>query len=171
MPAPDTFLHPVDLQLRTDNAHERRIKIWDSAETVTSYREIRPSGHQVHVLLAEDNLIDQISIRRLLEKTGADVKLAGDGRQAADLFECGVFDVVLLDILMPHMDGFDAAVQIREKERSAGSRIPLIALTSYSLKAVYDKCMSVSMSGYLSKPIARGDLRTLFAALQLKSLT
>jgi CheY-like chemotaxis protein len=168
MSASDVVPDPVERQQGTVSVHESRITIWDSTETISAYRAQRASAHPIRVLLAEDNLIDQVSIRRLLVKMGVEVKLAGDGRQAADVFECGLFDLVLLDILMPNIDGFEAAVLMREKERSSNSRIPIIALTSYSLNAVYDKCKSVRMSGYLSKPVVNSDLRALFAALQIK---
>jgi CheY-like chemotaxis protein len=138
------------------------LKLWDSPDSLKIFRM---PGKPLRVLLAEDNPLDQISIRRLLEKQGFEVMLAADGRRAVDMYETGKFDIVLLDILMPEMDGFEVAAKIREYEQHAGGHIPVIALTAYSLKAVYDKCRSVGMNGYLSKPIAGSDLRSLCAAL------
>jgi CheY-like chemotaxis protein len=142
-----------------------RLQIWDSAECFCSHHRTGSTESPLKVLLAEDNLIDQLNLCRLFEKSGAEVTLTVNGRQAVDTFENGKFDIVFLDILMPDMDGFEAALHIREKERLGGGRIPVIALTSYSLKAVCDKCKSVDMSGYISKPIDRRDLTSLFAAL------
>lgn len=145
---------------------ESSLQLWDSIDLFHTYRSSCMLKQPVRVLLAEDNLIDQMSIRRLLEKEGAEVTVAGDGSQAVDVFEHGIFDFILLDILMPNVDGFEAAMQIRKKERHNSSRIPILALTSYSLKAVCDKCKSVGMNGYLSKPVAGSDLRWLIATLQ-----
>lgn len=139
--------------------------IWDSPETLKIDRHLGDPENPVRVLLAEDNPLDQISIRRLLEKQGVTVTLAPDGRRAVDMYESGSFDLVLLDILMPEMDGFEVATKIRDHEQTVDSCIPIIALTAYSLKAVYDKCRSVGMNGYLSKPIAGSALRALFSVL------
>jgi CheY-like chemotaxis protein len=139
--------------------------LWDSPDTLRISRAPEHSPRPLRVLLAEDNPIDQISIRRILEKIGMDVFLAVDGQKAIDEFENGRFDLVLLDILMPERDGFEVATHIREREKEFGAYVPVIALTAYSLRAVYDKCRSVGMSGYLSKPVASNDLRTLFSVL------
>lgn len=148
--------------LSATRAADSRLQLWDALEMLNSGRIREPADNPIRVLLAEDNRIDQVNIRRLLEKHGIEVTLASDGRQAVDLFVAGSFDAVLLDILMPDMDGFEAARHIREIEQPAGSRTPIIALTSYSLRAVCDKCRSVGMSGYLSKPVTSSDLRKLF---------
>ncbi len=141
------------------------VMLWDSLDLLRIKRLIGEPVRPLRVLLAEDNPIDQISIRRLLEKNDMEVVLAGDGRQALDIFEGEVFDLVLLDILMPEMDGFEVALHIREHEKGSNKHVPIIALTAYSLKAVYDKCRAVGMSGYLSKPIAHADFRILCSAL------
>lgn len=150
-------------------AHEG-LRLWDSPD---SLRVDRASGHDARpfrVLLAEDNPIDQINLRRLLEKQGSEVVLAGDGRAAVDIFESNTFDLVLLDILMPDMDGFEVALHIRGHENISGGRVPIIALTAYSLKAVFDRCRGVGMSGYLSKPVDVSDLRDLLSVLMLDSI-
>jgi CheY-like chemotaxis protein len=170
MSTTDCSVYTANEQQRISTHDEKRLQLWDSPELVASYRKICRPAQSLKVLLAEDNLIDQISIRRLLEKEGAEVTVVGDGRQAVDMFDCSIFDFILLDILMPDIDGFETAVQIREKERQTGSRIPIIALTSYSLKAISDKCRSVGMSGYISKPVSSGDLRKLFSFLLPETL-
>lgn len=113
------------------------------------------------ILLAEDNTIDQINIRRLLENEGIEVRSVENGREAIDEARSGDFNMILMDILMPEMDGFEAARLIREEEHTTGCGVPIFALTAYSLKAIQDKCRSVGMNGYLSKPVAARDLRTI----------
>jgi len=139
--------------------------LWNSPDSMRIRRTSEQSLQPIRVLLSEDNPIDQISIRRLLEKLGMEVVLAGDGHQAVEAFEGGPFDLVLLDILMPEMDGFEVAIHIREQEKTSGNHVPVIALTAYSLNAVYDKCRSVGMNGYLSKPVSNRDLLALCSVL------
>lgn len=117
------------------------------------------------ILLADDNDIDRLAILTLLESYGYLVTCVANGREAVDEFDCAPYDVVLMDILMPVMDGFEAARLIREKERLVGTHTPVYALTSYSLKAVQDKCIAVGMDGYLSKPVSSEELFNLFAGL------
>lgn len=114
------------------------------------------------VLIADDSMIDLMSLQKLLEKAGCDVVTASNGREAVEEFDTGDYDLVLMDILMPVMDGFEAARLIREQERPNGERVPLVALTSYSLKAIYDKCIRVGMDGFISKPVKQIDISTLF---------
>ena len=110
------------------------------------------------VLVAEDNIMEQTTLKHLLEGIGCQVILVGNGKEAVDEFENGEFDVVLMDILMPVMDGFEATRLIRERERIIGGAVPVMALTSYSLKAIQEKCISVGMNGYLAKPVAKNKL-------------
>lgn len=115
-----------------------------------------PVSHKV--LVAEDNQIQQTTLKHLLEDIGCQAILVGNGREAVEEFENGDFDLILMDILMPVMDGFEATRLIRERERITGGRIPVVAMTSYSLKAIQDKCLSVGMSGYLAKPVVKNRL-------------
>lgn len=110
------------------------------------------------ILVAEDNPLEQTALKHLLEGIGYQVIIVGNGKEAVDEFEHGEFDVVLMDILMPEMDGFEATRLIREKERITGGITPVVALTSYSLKAIQEKCAGVGMNGYLSKPVAKNKL-------------
>jgi CheY-like chemotaxis protein/HPt (histidine-containing phosphotransfer) domain-containing protein len=110
------------------------------------------------ILVAEDNLMEQATLKHLLEGIGCQVIVVGNGKEAVDEYETGEFDAILMDILMPVMDGFEATRLIRERERIIGGKIPVVALTSYSLKAIHEKCVSVGMNGYLAKPVARTKL-------------
>ncbi|MBI2353423.1 MAG: response regulator [Deltaproteobacteria bacterium] len=142
------------------------MKLWEVPPSFPPGRTLPSESESIRVLLAEDNVIDQINIRGLLERQGAEVVCAANGREAVDRFVAGSYDIVLLDILMQDMDGFEATSRIREKERQgSGQTTPIIALTAYSLRAVYDKCRSVGMNGYLSKPVSVCDLKELFIRL------
>jgi CheY-like chemotaxis protein len=158
-----TCLSRQDQPKHTDA--KETLMLWDSPDLLQRCRITGQSARPLRVLLAEDNPIDQVSIRRLLEKQGSEVFVAGNGRQAVDIFSDGEFDLVLLDVLMPEMDGFEVALFIRDLEKKTDSHVPIIVLTAYSLKAVYDKCRSVGMNGYLSKPVASSDLNLLVSVL------
>jgi hypothetical protein len=121
------------------------------------------------ILLAEDNAVDRVNIRKLLEKEKLEVHCVDNGRDAVDEAGNGGYNLILMDILMPEMDGFAATLKIRAEEL-AGS-VPIIALTAYPLRAVQDKCRNVGMNGYLSKPMSARDLRDvcgLFGILPLQ---
>jgi CheY-like chemotaxis protein len=94
-----------------------------------------------------------------------DVIRVSNGLEAVEEFDGSSCDAVLMDILMPEMDGFEATRMIREKERLVGSsHTPIIALTSYSLKAIHEKCVSVGMDSYLHKPVSAQDIKKLFSS-------
>jgi two-component system sensor histidine kinase/response regulator len=105
------------------------------------------------VLLAEDNAVNQMLAVRLLEKHGYAVVIAVNGREAIAAFKRESLDVILMDIQMPEMDGFEATVAIREREKSTGGHIPIIAMTAHSLVGDEERCLAAGMDGYVSKPI------------------
>jgi signal transduction histidine kinase/CheY-like chemotaxis protein len=105
------------------------------------------------ILLAEDNAVNQVLAVRLLEKRGYSVTVASNGRAAVELIEKENFHLVLMDIQMPGMDGFEATAAIREAEKITGKHIPIIAMTAHALKGDQDRCMAAGMDGYVSKPI------------------
>lgn len=106
------------------------------------------------ILVAEDNLVNQRLTARLLEKHGHSVVLTCNGREAAEAWERQEFDVVLMDIQMPEMDGYQATARIRAIERETGGRrTPIIALTAHAMKGDSEQCLAAGMDHYLSKPI------------------
>ena len=111
----------------------------------------------LRVLLAEDNVTNQKLAGRLLEKRGHRVVLAGNGREALKLFEDGTFDLILMDVQMPEMDGLEAVAAIRRVEEMQESRhrTPVIALTAHAMKGDRDRCIAAGMDGYLPSPFAR----------------
>jgi len=112
----------------------------------------------LRILLAEDNQVNQRLAMRLLEKRGHRVTLAGNGQEAVAAVEQGTFDLVLMDLQMPEMDGFEATAALREREKETGNHLPVIALTAHALKGDRERCLEAGMDGYLSKPIRPEEL-------------
>jgi signal transduction histidine kinase/CheY-like chemotaxis protein len=105
------------------------------------------------ILLAEDEYINKTLAVTLLEKEGWQVSTAEDGREVIEKFSNDSFDLILMDIQMPEIDGFVATRIIREKEQKLQSHIPIIAMTAYAVKGDREKCLEAGMDGYISKPI------------------
>jgi signal transduction histidine kinase len=112
----------------------------------------------LHILLAEDNRVNQKVAMRLLEKRGHHAVLAANGKEALEALAKASFDLVLMDVHMPDMDGIEATTAIREKEKSTGLHQPVIAMTALATDGDRDRCLAAGMDGYLAKPI---DLRQL----------
>jgi signal transduction histidine kinase/CheY-like chemotaxis protein len=121
-----------------------------------------PSGahasDRVRVLLVEDNAINQMVAESLLERRGFEVVVAGNGREGVEAFQRERFDVVLMDIQMPEMDGFEALAAIRALVERTGRRTPVVALTAHALKEDRERCLAAGMDDYLSKPIEASKL-------------
>ncbi|MDH3394138.1 MAG: response regulator, partial [Desulfobulbaceae bacterium] len=120
--------------------------------------------HNKHILLAEDEQINQTLALILLEKEGWQVTLAENGREALEAMESIRFDLILMDVQMPEMDGIEATVAIRAMEKeSGGHRIPIVAMTAHAMKDDRERCLAAGMDDYLSKPIIP---ENLFAVLE-----
>jgi CheY-like chemotaxis protein len=116
----------------------------------------RPRG--LRILLAEDNLVNQTLAVRLLEKRGHRVQVAGDGREALEKLKKADFDLVLMDIQMPVMGGFEATSAVREMEKGTGKHIPIVALTAHAVNGDRESCLATGMDGYIAKPIRPEEL-------------
>lgn len=122
------------------------------------------TSRPLSILLAEDERVNRISVVRHLEKFGHFVDTASDGEEAVERAQKNVYDVILMDIQMPGMDGLSATRIIRENERLAGSReVPIVALTAHAMKGDREKFLAAGMNGYLAKPIDFADLAALFS--------
>jgi CheY-like chemotaxis protein len=119
---------------------------------------LHENKHRSRVLLAEDNAVNQTLALRLLEKHGYSVIVASNGAEAVAAFENDRFDVVLMDIQMPEMDGFEATAAIRAKEKLTGGHVPIVAMTAHALKGDQERCISAGMDAYVSKPIRTSEL-------------
>jgi CheY-like chemotaxis protein/HPt (histidine-containing phosphotransfer) domain-containing protein len=117
-----------------------------------------PAGQRLWLLLAEDNPVNQTLARRMLEKRGHLVVVAGNGREALAALEREPFDLVLMDVQMPELGGFDATAIIREREKSTGKHIPIVAMTAHAMKGDRERCLAAGMDGYVSKPIQPQEL-------------
>ena len=118
---------------------------------------------KLHILLAEDSLVNQQLVVALLEGEGHTVCVANNGREAVAAAEKGKFDLILMDLQMPEMDGLEATAVIRARERSSGGHLPIIAMTAHALKGDRERCLEAGMDGYTAKPI---DAEELFAAIE-----
>jgi CheY-like chemotaxis protein len=117
------------------------------------------SPRPLRVLVAEDNAVNQLVVRRLLEKRGHRVEIARDGREAVAAAGNGAFDVMLMDLEMPVMNGWEATVAIRAREASSGGRrLAIVALTAHAMKGNDARCREAGMDGYIAKPIEVGAL-------------
>ena len=118
-------------------------------------------GRALNILLSEDNLVNQKLAVRLLEKAGHRVTLAGTGREALAAWEsAGLpgFDLLLMDIQMPEMDGMEATAAIRKREGPSGRHVPIVAMTAHAMRGDKEKCLAGGMDGYVSKPINSAEL-------------
>ncbi|MBN2247031.1 MAG: response regulator [Candidatus Aminicenantes bacterium] len=119
---------------------------------------LRESKKRYNILLAEDNIINQKVAIRILEKAGHIIKAVPDGKQALASWEKNSFDLILMDIQMPFLDGFEVTAKIREKEREKGGHIPIVAMTAHAMKGDREKCLAAGMDNYVSKPLKPDDL-------------
>jgi CheY-like chemotaxis protein len=134
----------------------------ESAIPLVTKHTIHEAGRRLRILLAEDNAVNQTLAIRLLEKRGYEVTVVANGRLAVEATLNRNFDVVLMDIQMPEMDGFEATAAIRQRERLEGGHIPIIAMTAHALKGDEERCISAGMDRYVTKPIRSAEL---FAAI------
>ncbi len=130
-----------------------------SAGSVTDDCVPRP----LRILLAEDNAINQRVAVRLLEKAGHTVTVAENGQAALDALRHGQFDVVLMDLQMPQMDGLEATAAIRADEQADGRHMPIIAMTAHAMKEDRKRCLAAGMDDYISKPVDSAALRRALA--------
>ncbi|NOY64310.1 MAG: response regulator, partial [Nitrospirae bacterium] len=110
------------------------------------------------ILVAEDDEINQKMIARLLEKEGHKVTVARDGKEALDAIENFRFDIVLMDVQMPEMDGLEVTRIVRERESRRGGHLPIVAITAFAFREDMERCLQAGMDGYISKPIRKDEL-------------
>jgi CheY-like chemotaxis protein len=111
-------------------------------------------GSRLRILLAEDNLASQLIGQKALEKIGHSVHVASNGKQVLQMLDGDRFDLIVMNVEMPEMDGLEATRIIREREAHTGQHIPILAITSYATKEDHDRCLAAGMDGYLPKPFS-----------------
>lgn len=134
------------------------------ADLITRYT-LRERRRQLCILIAEDNPVNQRLGRELLRRAGHDVEIVPDGAQAVEQAATGRFDLILMDVQMPEMDGFEATAAIRAAEASAAGadRLPIVAMTAHALSGDRERCLAAGMDDYLPKPLNRQQLYDVVA--------
>jgi PAS domain S-box-containing protein len=115
---------------------------------------------RLRILLAEDNKINQLLAVNILGQQGHSLHVVGNGKEAVAALDVGEFDLILMDVQMPHMDGFEATAAIRAREKGTSAHIPIIAMTAYALKGDRERCLEAGMDGYVPKPARSSQLLT-----------
>jgi two-component system, sensor histidine kinase and response regulator len=123
------------------------------AERETKHNSIFQAGKGLRILLAEDNAVNQRVARAILEKAGHQVVIAENGRLALRYLGEQSFDLILMDVQMPEMDGFEATGVIRENERRTGAHIPVVAMTAHAMTGDRERCIDAGMDDFVTKPI------------------
>jgi CheY-like chemotaxis protein len=143
-----------------------------NADVTGHHSRSEPSANQppaaaqrLRILLAEDNAVNQKLAALLLRRAGHDVTVVGDGNAAVQAVAEGSYDVVLMDLQMPQMDGFEATAAIRAAERDTGRHLRIVALTAHAMKDDRDKCLEAGMDDYLTKPIDPARLQNALVGL------
>jgi signal transduction histidine kinase/CheY-like chemotaxis protein len=126
-----------------------------------------PAAGRCRILLAEDNAVNQKLGVCLLANQGHDVLVANTGTAAVDSVGRERFDLILMDVQMPEMDGLEATARIREREKGTGRRVPIIAMTAHAMKGDRERCLEAGMDGYLAKPIRASDLVRVLEEFQV----
>jgi PAS domain S-box-containing protein len=116
------------------------------------------AGRALTILLAEDHPVNQLLAVRLLEKRGHHVMVAKTGLEAVTESERGIFDIVLMDVQMPEMDGLEATGAIRAREQRTGGHLPIVAMTAHAMQGDRERCLAAGMDGYITKPLRPEDL-------------
>ncbi len=127
--------------------------------------DLSPSTGGLHVLLAEDHPVNQKVAARMLERLGHSVVVAADGLEALEALEAGDFDVVLMDLQMPRMDGFEAVRAIRKRDAERGSHTQVVALTAHAMQGDRERCLAAGFDNYLAKPVRQSDLQAALEAM------
>jgi len=153
-------------------------ELWDAimtglnrpGQTLSPMPTATPSlGHGMHrplrILLAEDNRVNQMVAIRMLEKQGHAVTVVGDGQAALTALAQESFDLVLMDIQMPVLDGLEATTTIRAQEKTQGTHVPIIAMTAHAMRGDRERCLAAGMDGYVCKPIKAEDLSAAIESL------
>jgi signal transduction histidine kinase/DNA-binding response OmpR family regulator len=119
---------------------------------------VKQRGKPLRILLAEDNRVNQTLAMRLLEKRGHQVTVVENGDQVLSAIAGDTFDLILMDVQMPERDGFETTSELRAKEKTNGSRLPIIAMTAHALNGDRERCLEAGMDGYVPKPIHAQEL-------------
>jgi signal transduction histidine kinase/CheY-like chemotaxis protein/integral membrane sensor domain MASE1 len=149
--------HPVPIHLQLADS------VRTQSRATVAGPAVAEDPRRFKILLAEDNLVNQRVATRFLEKKGHTVVLADSGKKALAAWQEQPFDLILMDVQMPDMDGFEATAAIREQEKSGTKHVPIIAMTAHALVGDRERCLAAGMDDYISKPV---NVYDLFAAIE-----
>jgi PAS domain S-box-containing protein len=157
--------------VKPSEVHTTLIKVLANPETVLTEPDLLPRptasvaiADRRRILLAEDNPVNQLLVVKMLEKLGHQASVVANGREAVEMLREHDFDIVLMDVQMPELDGLQATARIREEEQGTDRHLPIVALTAHAMKSDREQCIAAGMDGYLSKPVT---LAKLNEAIQL----
>jgi PAS domain S-box-containing protein len=128
------------------------------------------AGSGLRILVAEDNLINRAVATGILQKAGHELVHVSTGREAVEAFSDGSFDLILMDVQMPEMDGFEATRRIRELEETTGGHITIVAMTAHAMAGDRERCLAAGMDDYVSKPLRKEDLLRALAGASVAKL-
>jgi CheY-like chemotaxis protein/HPt (histidine-containing phosphotransfer) domain-containing protein len=117
-----------------------------------------PAPERLRVLVAEDSPVNQALATRLLAKLGHEAVVVGDGREALEALDRDCFDLVLMDVQMPELDGLEATALLRRRESETGAHVPVVAMTAHAMRGDRERCLAAGCDGYVSKPMRLRDL-------------
>ena len=135
------------------------------APALITRHTVRQHRQGLHILLAEDNVVNQRLAARLLEKWGHTVTVVSTGKDVLTALAQQSFDLVLMDVQMPEMDGLEATAAIRAQERLSATHVPIIAMTANAMQGDAEQCLAAGMDGYIAKPMRPDDLYTAITRL------
>ncbi len=130
----------------------------------------RNRRQRLHILVAEDNVVNQLLAVRMLEKGAHHVEVVGTGRQALAALAERSFDLVLMDVQIPDLDGLETTAAIRAQERGTGRHLPIIAMTAHAMQGDRERCLAAGMDGYVTKPMRAADLYAAIDSLPTLTL-
>jgi CheY-like chemotaxis protein/HPt (histidine-containing phosphotransfer) domain-containing protein len=122
-------------------------------------------GRRLRVLVAEDNVVNQQVAVGMLERAGHEAVVAANGREALALLEKEKFDLVLMDVQMPELDGLETTAAIRESEKTRGTHLPIVAVTAHAMKGDAERCLAAGMDAYVAKPLQPRELHAAIAGV------
>ncbi|MCS6861715.1 MAG: response regulator, partial [Abditibacteriales bacterium] len=161
-------IHPTDLLEAIKvvmSGSSEGAKVSARLHPVVARPPLPQSRRTLRILLAEDNAVNQKLATRLLEKQGHSVVVVSNGQEALAAFEREKFDLILMDVQMPEMNGLEATALIRQRERLTGGHIPIVAMTAHAVQGDREVCLEAGMDGYVSKPIDKEELHRVIEGL------